>query len=81
MDGKAGQEYDGVGARAFSADGKHVAYVAVTGTMDCVVVDGQAGPTYGGVPCGPVFRADGVMEYLAISKEPGSVLYRVTYRF
>ena len=77
VDGQASPEYDGIpeGSLVFSADGKRLAYMAGKGSKGLVVVDGQAGPEYDGVACGPVFRRDGVLEYLAVDKD---VLYRVT---
>jgi hypothetical protein len=82
VDGQPGPEYDGilVGTPIFSANGKRVAYAAKTGGKWVVVVDGKAGPEYGVLICGPVFRPDGEVEYLASNTEEGrQVLYRVNH--
>jgi hypothetical protein len=64
----------------FSADSKRVAYAVRKGDQWLVVVDGQAGPEYGKIMCGPVFRPDGAVEYLAAKTEEGrQVLYRVNH--
>ena len=68
------------GSPVFSSDGRRVAYAAKKAGKCLVVVDGQPGPEHDRVPCGPVFRSDGVLEYLAVEEAAeGSVLYRVTH--
>lgn len=75
VDGQLGLQYDGIGIPVFSADSQHVVYVAARTGNQLVVVDERAGPQHEGVVCGPVFRADGVAEWIA--RNDGS-LYRVT---
>ena len=54
----------------FSPDSKHYAYSASgdAGEGIRVVVDGVVRAKHPVITCGPVFRADGVLEYLAIEE-------------
>ena len=86
VDGRVGPEHDGISNSTliFSANSKQVAYVAVKGSVNArkklVVVDGELGPEYFDIVCGPVFRPAGEVEYLAIKNVEGlPVLYRVTH--
>jgi hypothetical protein len=74
VDGKKGADYDALGYFGFSNDGKHVAYNAKKGDKMVIVVDGQERGEYNAVPAGPVFRFDGVLEFLATDQ---TSLYRV----
>jgi hypothetical protein len=65
VDGQAGPPYDQVGNFAFSADSKHMAYVAVREDRNIIAVDGAERAAYDAVPAGPVFRKDGVIEFIA----------------
>jgi hypothetical protein len=73
VDGKKGPDYDALGYFGFSQDGKHIAYTARKGGKFVVVVDGIERGEYTSVPAGPVFRSDGVMEFLAADD---TTLYR-----
>ncbi len=73
VDGKRGADYDGLGYFGFSQDGKHIAYVAKKGSEFVIVVDGREHGKYSAVPAGPVFRSDGVLEFLAADEHS---LYR-----
>jgi hypothetical protein len=79
VDGQSGPEYDAIlqGSPVFSSDSKRLAYAVRMGTKSLVVVDGQPSSEYAACPCGPVFRQDGVLEFLAVDED---VLYRVTSR-
>jgi hypothetical protein len=68
VDGKKGAAYDALGYFGFSHDGKHIAFTAKKGDKMLIVVDGQERGEYSGVPAGPVFRSDGVLEFLATDK-------------
>jgi hypothetical protein len=59
------------------SDGKHIAFTAKKGNKVVIVVDGQERGEYSSVPAGPVFRSDGVLEFLA-ADEPS--LYRIEVR-
>jgi len=74
VDGKKGADYDALGYFGFSHDGKHIAFTAKKGDKMVIVVDGRERGEYSGVPAGPVFRSDGVLEFLA-ANEPS--LYRI----
>jgi WD40-like Beta Propeller Repeat len=74
VDGKKGTDYDALGYFGFSHDGKHIAFTAKKGERMVIVVDGRERGEYSAVPAGPVFRADGVLEFLA-ADEPS--LYRI----
>lgn len=67
--------YDALGSIAFSQDGRHVAYSAKSGKA-FVCVNGQNSPPYKTVACGPVFRRDGIVEFLALDDQDR--LIRVT---
>ena len=73
-DGKKGADYDALGYFGFSPDGKHLAFTAQKGDKMVIVVDGQERAQYDMVPAGPVFRWDGVLEFLAADK---ASLYRI----
>jgi hypothetical protein len=81
VDGKKGADYDALGYFGFSHDGKHLAFSAKKGTKNghkmVIVVDGQERGEYSAVPAGPVFRSDGVLEFLATDQ---TSLYRVEVR-
>jgi Tol biopolymer transport system component len=74
VDGLKGADYDALGNFGFSPDGKHIAFVAKHGDKLIIVVDGQERGKYESVPAGPVFRSDGVLEFLAADN---SSLYRI----
>ena len=75
VNGKLSDEYEGMGVPSFSPDGKHLVFRAGISRKSVVFVDGNTVPNYSGIVCEPVFRKDGVLEFLAVEK--GS-LYRVT---
>ena len=77
VDGKKGADYDALGYFGFSHDGKHIAFTAKKGNKMVIVVDGQERAEYSEVPAGPVFRSDGVLEFLAADKPS---LYRIEVR-
>ena len=69
VDGKAGPgTLVGLGRLSFSADSAHHAYVLPRAeTKDiAIVVDHTIRATYAVVTCGPVFLADGTLEFLAV---------------
>lgn len=68
-------EYDSVGAPSFSPDGRHVTYRASVGDNLSVYVDGQVVTENIALVCEPVYRHDGVLEYMATEK---GMLFRVT---
>ena len=72
--GRKETDYDALGYFGFSHDGKHIAFTAKKGDQMVIVVDGQERGEYGAVPAGPVFRSDGVLEFLAADKPS---LYRI----
>lgn len=74
VDGIKGDEYDALGHFEFSADGKHVVFAALKGKKFVIVLDGKERAEYTSVGAGPVFRSDGVFEYL-VAEKPS--LYRV----
>jgi hypothetical protein len=59
LDGRPGAAYDGIdaGRVRFSPDGNHLAYIARTGEMECLVMDGEEGET-GRWVSGAVFSPD-----------------------
>jgi hypothetical protein len=65
-DDSKGTEYDFIGHCSFSPNGKHIAFGAKRGGKMVIVVDGKERAAYASVPAGPVFRADGVLEFLAV---------------
>lgn len=67
--------FDGLGSIAFSADGRHVAYSAKSGKA-FVSVNGVNSPPYKTIACGPVFRRDGMVEFLALDDQDR--LFKVT---
>ena len=77
VDAKKGADYEALGNYGFSTDGKHIASVAKQGVKLVIVVDGQERGKYDMVPAGPVFRSDGVLEFLSADK---SSLYRIEVR-
>lgn len=77
VDGKKGADYDALGYFGFSHDGKHIAFTAKKGDKFVIVVDGQERGEDSQVPAGPVFRADGVLEFLVADKPS---LYRIEVR-
>ena len=77
VDGKKGADYDALGYFGFSHDGKHIAFTALKGDKMVIVVDGEERGEYSAVPAGPVFRSDGVLEFLAADKPS---LYRIEVR-
>ena len=75
VDGKAGMEFEGVAGLTFSPDSRHVAYAALRGQKQFVILDGQPSPAYDNVgDHSPVFDPDGSLEFLAIR---ANFLYRV----
>ena len=77
VDGQKGADYDAIGYFGFSHDGKHIAFTAKSGNKMVIVVDGQERGEYSEVPAGPVFRFDGMLEFLAADKPS---LYRIEVR-
>jgi roadblock/LC7 domain-containing protein len=75
VDGQAGSEYDGISNLRFSPDAQHVTYGVRAGAKGRVLVDGKVIGEYDGIPCGPMFRSDGLIEFLATR---GTDLYRIT---
>lgn len=67
--------YDALGAIAFSPDGRQIAYSAKSGKA-FVSVSGVNSPPYKTVASGPVFRRDGLVEFLALDDQDR--LFRVT---
>lgn len=74
VDGKKGADYDAVGYFGFSPDAEHIAFTAKRGDRMVIVVDGQERAEYNAAPAGPVFRSDGVLEFLATDE---TSLYRI----
>ncbi len=74
VDGKKGADYDMLGYYGFSPDGRHTAFMAKKGDKLVIVVNGQERAEYDMVAAGPVFRTDGVLEFLATDK---TSLYRI----
>ena len=82
VDGVAGPEYEIVDSPTFSADGRHVVYVAVKSEGKAkkrvVVVDGVAGTEYDGIESWPVFSPDGRhVTYVAMQGDKKNARYRV----
>jgi len=75
LDGKSVGEYEGVGAPVFTADGKHIAFRAGVNKQSFVFVNGVPLMSHSGIVCEPVFRKDGVLEFMSVEK---GILYRVT---
>jgi hypothetical protein len=73
LDGKDGQQYDGIGAGSllFSSDSKHVAYVALKGQKTFVVVDEKAGPEFDGVVHGSLAFTDDSQHLVYIALKDG----------
>ncbi|MBM3472064.1 MAG: hypothetical protein FJX75_02170 [Armatimonadetes bacterium] len=81
VDGKPGPPHENVSAPFFSADSRHVAYVARDGKREWVVVDGRDGPHYDRVfrdreicDAQVSFHPDGSVQYVA---QRGDTIYRV----
>ena len=74
VDGRPGPGYDWVGDIEFSRDSKHIAYRAKAQDRWVVALDGQPDPQYDRILCGPVFRRDGPLEFLAMRHK---TVYRV----
>lgn len=73
VDGKADPGAKLIGTNInldFSPDSRHYAYAAADAISDGVrvLVDGKERARHAVIACGPVFRSDGVLEYLAIEK-------------
>lgn len=81
VDGKAGPgSKTGLGFNlSFSPDSRHFAYMAAQDTHGAanIVVDGVARATYAPVTSGPVFRSDGVLEFIAVDAD-GLCRFEVT---
>ena len=75
VDGRSGPDHDDIRHVVFSPDSSRLVYAAGKGEKNVVVVDGRAGKEYDVIVCGPVFREDGRVEYVA---QRGDALYRVT---
>lgn len=69
--------YDALGSLAFKPDGKGVAYSAKSGKA-FVHVNGKNSPAYKTIACGPVWRRDGTVEFLALDEQDR--LFRVTHK-
>jgi len=74
VDGKADSGTKIIGSNVtldFSPDSKHYAYAATDDASKevRVVVDGVVRARHATIACGPVFRTDGVLEYLAIEEQ------------
>jgi roadblock/LC7 domain-containing protein len=82
VDGRPGPSLQSAPMIAFSADSRHVAYVARAGKEEWVVLDGQNGPQYdevlrprpSDVETHLAFRSDGSVQYLG---QRGDTIYRV----
>jgi len=59
VDGHESAQYDGLSALIFSPDGKRVAYVAIKGQKQMVVVDSQEGTEYDGILGAIAFSPNG----------------------
>ena len=60
----------GVSRPEVSPDGEHVAYGARRGEVDFVVIaDGQPGPSFEDIQCGPLYTARGTLVYVGEEKE------------
>jgi dipeptidyl aminopeptidase/acylaminoacyl peptidase len=73
VDGKADPGARIIGTNVtldFSPDSKHYVYAAADAVSDGVriLVDGKERARHAVVACGPVFRSDGILEYLAIEE-------------
>jgi hypothetical protein len=71
VDDQKQQEYPGVSRPSFSPDGKHLAYTAFAQdhkTM-LVIVDGVERERYDAVVVPPVYRDDGILEFIALKGE------------
>jgi len=76
-DGRRGKGYLDIAQPVFSRDGKHIAFSAKKGRKAVIVLDGREHGEYDSIPAGPVFRSDGVLEFLAADR---SSLYRIEVR-
>ena len=87
FDDQVGPEFDDIwfsslNCSPLSPDGKHWAYGARTGRKWVIMVDGRQAAECNELVSGPIFRSDGMMEYLAELKDSDqSILYRVTESF
>ena len=79
VDDRKHTEYRGISSLSFSPDSKHIAYCAMIGIHRgwVVVVDGVEREQYDSLVTPPVYRDDGVLEFIAI-KDRG--LLRVQVR-
>lgn len=76
VDGKAGPALrHGTGVFSFSPDSRHHACVGADSptSNSQLFIDGEVRATYRAIACGPVFRSDGVLEFLATE---GNSLFR-----
>jgi Tol biopolymer transport system component len=69
IEGKESPFYSAIGDASFSLDSKHFTYRATVKTGDAVIVDGLTGPSHAGIVVGPVFRDDGMIEYIAVERD------------
>lgn len=76
VDGKPSRTYDNVDNFRFSATGSRYAFRAVKNDKQCVVVDGQEGPWYRGIPLKNNFRfsPDSKLFAYVAFKDEGCVL-------
>ena len=66
VDGTQGREYDNLRHFEFSQDGTHYAFTSAKADRHVITVDGVERAEYGAVVAGPVFRSDGILEFLAM---------------
>jgi hypothetical protein len=60
--------WHGVSSPAISVDGRHVAYSVRRADKDYVVVaDGQEGPSFEAIPCGPAYSPEGKLSYVGFT--------------
>jgi WD40 repeat protein/serine/threonine protein kinase len=69
VDGNLSREYDNLRHFEFSQDGTHFAFAAAKGNRFVITVDGVERAEYGAVVAGPVFRPDGILEFLAADEK------------
>jgi len=62
--------WHGVSSPNLSPDGQHIAYAIRRGEKDFVVLlDGEAGPTFDNIPCGPSFARDGRLAFVGMQED------------
>ena len=79
VDDQKQREYPGVSRPSFSPDGKHLAYTAFAKDRNSmtVIVDGIERERYDAVVVPPVYKDDGILEFIALK---GEKLFKVRVR-